>query len=175
MKIKSIESILKSKKHIQIMTNDDIQWIGDGAAFYPLYGFPILEESTIFKFFDIREDKQEKYTYTEGTFPPTIDLTDYCPQDKAVRRGNLLIVQHGEKLLPIFTDSGVVYINAKYLSPFADEETYELFERKTGGTRVIVVKTGFLLAGIIALCELTELLELQEIAKRTERLTDKQS
>lgn len=151
MKLKSVESLIKNNRSIQIRTQDDVQWLGDGSAFYPLHGFPQLSEDTIFRFFDIPEDKQGKYTYQEGVWPPSFDLSDSSESDRLIERAPISIYDSGMKLLPLYTSEGTVFINEKYLGPFADAENgVELYERYTGGQFLIAVKTGFLLVGLIA-------------------------
>lgn len=152
MKIKAIESIVKGNRNIQIKAGPGgEQWLGDGAAFYPLHGFPKLTEETIFRFFDIPEDKQGKYTYTEGEFPEGSDLRDNHDTDQLLERSEISILDNGVKVLPLFAEDRMIFINEKYLAPFSDEENgVELYERKWSKGSVIAVKTGFLLAGVIA-------------------------
>ena len=152
MKTKPIESIIKNKRSIQIRADENnVQWLGDGAAFYPLHGFPKLNEETIFRFLDVAKDKQNKYTYSEGAFPIGFQLQDNLPSDKLLKQSDLRIVDGGVKLLPLYADSGMIFINERYLAPFADEEIgFELYEIKGIGQTLIAVKTGFLLAGLIA-------------------------
>ena len=156
MKIKPIESIIKNKKSIQIRVEEEgVQWLGDGCAFYPLNGFPKLNEETIFRFLDVPKDKQNKFTYSEGEFPIGFPLRDNMPGEKLLKRSEIRIVANGVKLLPLYTDSGVIFINERYLAPFTDEENgFELYERKGIEQTIIAVKTGFLLAGLIAPMEL---------------------
>ena len=158
MKIKPIESIIKNKKSIQIRVEEGgVQWIGDGGAFYPLYGFPKLNEETIFRFIDVPKDKQHKFTYSEGEFPNGFPTQDAMPGEKLLKIGKIRIQVAGVLLLPIYTDNGVIFINEKYLAPYRDEENgYELYERISNGHYLIAVKTGFLLAGLIAPMKLGE-------------------
>ena len=152
MKIKPIEAIIKNKKTIQIRVDEEgVQWLGDGCAVYPLHSFPKLDEDTIFRFLDVPKDKQNKFTYSEGEFPIGFPLRDNMPGEKLLKRSEIRIVANGVKLLPLYTDSGMIFINERYLAPFADEENgFELYERKGIGQTLIAVKTGFLLAGLIA-------------------------
>ena len=152
MKINPIVSIVKSRKNIQIREDaHGFQWIGDGGAFYPLYGFPKLNEETIFRFIDVPKDKQSKFTYSEGEFPEGFPTQDAMPGEKLLKIGKIRIQVAGVHLLPIYTDNGVIFINERYLVPYRDEENgYELYERNSNGQYLIAVKTGFLLAGLIA-------------------------
>ena len=59
MKIKQIESILKARKTIILFQDsENVQWLGDGSAAYPIFGLPNLTEQAIYTLFDIPEDKK---------------------------------------------------------------------------------------------------------------------
>lgn len=152
MKIKSVESIVKQRKRIHVLWDGDVQWLSDGYAAYPFHGFPPLSEENIFKFFDIPEDKQGKYSYVEGQFPIKLCAADTDKDELPVKRAGLRLVRYGVELLPLYTKDGIVFIDTKYLAPFSDQVNgYELYERKTmtTGQTYIAVKCGFLLVGII--------------------------
>lgn len=136
---------------------EDTQWIGDGAAYYPLYGFPELDESTCFRFLNIPQDKEGKYQYAQGEFPEGFDLDDISENDKPVKRSETRIISGGRILLPLFVEDGILFLDEQYLSPFADEKNgYELYLRSSNGFKIIAVRVGFLLAGIVAPIELKE-------------------
>ncbi len=100
-------------------------------------------------------------------WPPSFDLSDSTESDRLVERAQLSIYDSGMKLLPLYTSEGTVFINEKYLSPFADAENgVELYERYTGGQLLIAVKTGFLLVGLIAPVEFHRGDELKKIVEQ---------
>ena len=53
MKLKQIEAILKAEKTIIVSETPSCQWLGNGAAFYPVYNLPKLTQDNIFTMFDI--------------------------------------------------------------------------------------------------------------------------
>lgn len=152
MKIKAIESILKSAKQLIIYRNDRFgQWLGDGSSMYPIHNLPTITDKHLFALFDIPEEKQSKYHFQERGVPKDIDTRDYIENEKLIQRGKLTIVALGRELEPLQTSSGTVFINTKYLKPFADEpDGFELYERhgSESGT-YIVAKSGMLVIGII--------------------------
>ena len=166
MKIKRVESIVKNIRRITVRWRDGVQWLGDGAGMYPLHGFPLISEDNAFKLFDISEDKKEKFTYTEGEWPESYDLSDTSPTDVPAERSPLQIIESGMSLLPLHTPDGVLFVNVKYLQPFADEENgVELYVRKGGNQKLIAVKAGFFLVGLIAPVEFGRQDELRKIIK----------
>lgn len=164
MKIKRVESIVKNSRHINIRWRDGVQWLGDGAGMYPLHGFPLISEDNVFKLLDIPEDKKEKFTYTEGEWPESYDLSDTSPTDVPAERSPIHIIENGVMMLPLHTPDGVLFINVKYLHPFSDEENgVELYVRKVGNQKLIAVKAGFFLVGLIAPVEFGRYDELKKI------------
>lgn len=153
MKIKAVESILKTAKTLYLYSgNRHGQWLGDGCAVYPVNNLPVLNEKYLFSLFDIPEEKQSKYLFQEHGFPKRIDFRDYVENEIILQRVNITINTAGRELEPMFTSKGVVFINTKYLKPFADEpDGFELYERyfSDDGEPYIVAKSGMLVIGII--------------------------
>lgn len=186
MKLKAIETILKSAKSLIIYRDDRYgQWLGDGCSMYPIHNLPTLTDKHIFAMFDIPEDKQSKYLFRERGFPKGIDFRDYVDggSERLIQRGKLTIGALGRELEPLHTSAGTVFINTKYLKPFADEEDgFELYERRDNNDNVyIVAKSGMLLIGVISpfrivadkfLSELEELTEGVRLALKNEKDTD---
>lgn len=118
---------------------------------YPIHNLPTITDKHLFALFDIPEDKQSKYYFQERGVPKDIDTRDYIENEKLIQRGKFTIVALGRELEPLQTSSGTVFINTKYLKPFADEpDGFELYERygSESGT-YIVAKSGMLVIGII--------------------------
>lgn len=152
MKIKQIESILKSKKTIIILNTPSCQWLGDGAAFYPVYNLPKLTQENIFTIFDIPEDKRDKFFFSERETPHHINFDDNDESEQLLDRNKFIdIFAYGSVLEALATSDGISFIDTRYLKPFADIETgCELYERidKKGET-YIAAKSGMLIIGII--------------------------
>ena len=146
MKIKAVESIIKANRAIYISKGDGCQWIGNGAAMYPLYGLPELSQENIFTMFDIPEDKREKYTFMQ--IQNARDLDNY-PGEQEVYSLSTSIVASGALLNVYETSRGAVFLDARYLRPFRDDDI-SVFERIGDNGVYIAVKKGFFLAGIIA-------------------------
>ncbi len=153
MGIKKIEAICKASRRIVVLWDKDgeCQWIGDGSAFYPVYGLPLLTESHIFTMFDIPEDKRNKYLFTETGMPATYDFNDQCDSEVPLIREEMSVIRYGATLIQLKTSEGITYVDRRYLRPLEDgENEYVLCERTAGNGQVyIVAKQGFLLAGVI--------------------------
>lgn len=151
MGIKKIEAICKASRRIVVLWGGECQWIGDGSAFYPVYGLPLLTEEHIFTMFDIPEDKRSKYLFTETEMPTTYDFSDSCDSEVPLIREDLSVIRYGMTLIPFKTSEGISFVDKRYLKPLEDgENEYVLCERTAKNGQVyIVAKQGFLLAGVI--------------------------
>ena len=152
MKFKSVASILKSSKTIIISEGNDCQWLGDGSALYPCYGFPQLTQKTIFTILDISEAKADKFYVKEQELPATMNFADSVSDEVMLKRGPFELCIDEVKVEPLISGQGIIFINSKYLKPFSDEkEGIQLYERTTeNGTPYIAVKSGFILIGVIS-------------------------
>ncbi len=158
MKFNTIAQLCKRKKTIIVYNDTDdgevnMQWIGNGSAIYPLYNFPPLTRGTIFKLMDISDDKQDKVYYDECILPyGKYNFEDTDDGERECEISDIGIQYKGVIYMPLRAPHGIIYINSRLLAPFADEENgYRLFKRETAdGDTYIVVKTGFMLAGLIA-------------------------
>lgn len=154
MKLSAIQQICKGAKRIELWSDSatHTQWISDGGAFYPLYNLPNLEAENVFVLFDIPEKKQEKIFYEHKMkLPEAFCFHDCAECETALDFGTISIYKKGRVLRPLKTSLGAIYINEKYLKPFADSENgVQLYERCTaGGVPYVAVKEGILLVGII--------------------------
>ena len=156
MKIKQIESILKAEKTIIVVETSACQWLGNGAAFYPVHNLPKLTKENIFTIFDIPEEKRDKFYFEERELPSWLNFEDTDKSEQMLDRGSIGICAQGRTLEPLKTSLGITFINERYLKPFADADGgYELYERIDALGRVyIAVKSGFLLLGIISMYDL---------------------
>ncbi len=152
MKLKQIEAILKAEKTIIVSETPACQWLGNGAAFYPVYNLPKLTQDNIFTMFDIAEDKREKFYFEERELPSFINFEDGDESEEMLDRGSIAFYAQGRTLEPLKTSQGIAFINTRYLKPFADSQAgYELYERTDKlGRPYIVVKSGFVLLGVIS-------------------------
>lgn len=149
MKIKKIESICKAKKTIIVYQSENCQWLSDGCAIYPIFNMPHLEQKNIFAMFDIPEEKQNRFHFTEDELPLSVNFNDYDKNENQLEMNEFMSIGHKQgDLLPLRTSKGIIFIENKYLAPF--DEGFELYERQMlSGTPYIAVKRGFMLRGII--------------------------
>ena len=151
MKIKQIESILKNSKNITVLNSAEGQWLGNGAAYYPVYNLPTLTKEHIFAMFDIPEDKRAKFFFTEAPTPDHINFTDIDDCENAIKKLKIALDVNGYSVTLLETSQGLVCINRQLLKPFQGlREGYELYERFSRKQGIyIAVKSGFSLVGII--------------------------
>ena len=156
MKIKNIAAICKKRKYAVIYeretdSGDVVQYIGDGAAAYPITGLPRLDKESLLTIFDVPEKQREDWFVQIAGIPSEISFEDTDGIEKPVEREAISIVYSGTTLKPLQTRRGLVFIESRYLSPVSDVlDVLELYERITrSGTPYIVAKAGFLLQAVI--------------------------
>lgn len=127
------------------------QWIGDGAACYPITGLPYLEQDNIYAMFDLTDKQADKYFFKHVSAPEGISFKDYEPGEHQLSDGYLSIVYGGITMKPFQTRAGIKFVRGKHLAPIEDlMDVTVFFERKdAGGGTYIVAKTGFMIGAII--------------------------
>ena len=177
MKIKNIAAICKKNKYAVIYERYTegggvVQYIGDGAAAYPVTGLPALDKESLLTIFDVPEKQREDWFVQVAGIPSEISFEDTDANEKPVEREAISIAYSGKTLKPLQTRRGLVFIESRYLSPVSDIlDVLELYERITpGGTPYIVAKAGFLLQAVMEQCALS--LDLREREKALARAAE---
>ncbi len=151
MKVKKIIDICKKSKSMCLIDSkdEDLQYITNGCAVYPLCDLPYFNFDSICNTFDISERAREKITFrTMSEFPSNISTKDtYAGETLCERYSDMSV----GKYLPIKTEIGLQFIDKQYLAPFDDMENIELYLRinETDNSIYFAVKQGFMLYGII--------------------------
>lgn len=149
---------------------NEVQYIGDGTAFYQVNDLPHLDKESILTIFDISEKQRGKWLVKVGEIPEGIDFSDVAEGEQIIKQLDPAIVYNEKILLPLQTQNGILFINSKYLSPLSDVmDALNLFERETKARQVyIVAKVGLMLKAIIFPIEVatTKFVEkLEELAR----------
>lgn len=174
MQIKKIVTLCKKRKLVTLYeTKDEVQWLGDGIAIYPLCDMPYFTADLFCSLYDITDKQSEKIAFQISGMPSTVDVSDAVENETQCEVIDISIYFGGNRLIPIKTSEGIVYIDKEHLAPIGDLEMDMVFffERNTDGHRYIVVKCGFNVVAILVpqpvitekFCE-----TLKEIAELTE-------
>lgn len=154
MKLKKISSLCKKRKRYILFDQPDTegritQWLGDSSAAYQLSGLPVLDEDSLCKLFDIPEKRRGSFYIHRVEME--MDVSDTSPSDQLIEGMGLCLTYKGLELLPLRTQTGVLFIQQGYLAPLEDEaELIELYERRsTKGNPYIVVKAGLFIRAVI--------------------------
>lgn len=103
--------------------------------------------------FDIPEEKASKFLFEIRALSQTLDVNvkDIDATENLLERSKISICLNGIELEPLKTSQGIMYINTRYLEPFADIETgYEIYERtRKDGMVYFAIKSGLILCGIV--------------------------
>ncbi len=133
-----------------------MQYIGDGNAAYPIFDMPRLDKNGIFAVMDVPEKNKSDYYYICTPIPEDISFEDISFKDSdktetLVKPLPISIGFAGQLMKPLQTQSGIMFIDERYLKPLSDVyDVLELYERTSdSGKRYIVAKAGFLLQTVI--------------------------
>lgn len=152
MRHKKIIQLCKTSKRIALYGDgrDKTQWIGNGVAVYPLFDLPAYSCDSLCRSYDITEKQAESITMDNPVaLPESICFEDVDRAEMPVEQKAIDIIIDGKVLRPLQTQTGVVFIEARYLEPFADLQDIALFERGVPGATYFAVKLGMILIGII--------------------------
>lgn len=149
MKIKKAIELCKSRKQLVIYDEHTKggglrQWCSDGAATYLMIGAPYLDRETISPLYDITD----KVVISQGDLLD-YDTSDYNGGDEVLVPMPLTINHYGKTLQPLKGKNGVVWINAQYLLPLADDKGLQLVVRSKGKTPFVVAMDGLFAEAII--------------------------
>lgn len=155
MKIKKVAQICAGQKTIYVHNQEckgDLvrQWVGDGVAMYPLDGLPYMDDEALLALFDVSPDKRDSWTVRDVGLGSLVSLDDIDPDEVDVLPYDLT-VNTGRTLMPFDGGArGTLWIQQRYLAPTDDIDIVRYCARPTtGGGRVIAVKSGLVLMGII--------------------------
>ena len=156
MKLKQLAAVCAKSSTIYIYQRDGsaLQYIGNGAAIYPVPGLPEVDEKTVTVTFDVPEKKRGDYYIKKTGLPSDISLADCEPGDELVKKLKISI----NGLTMFKTSRGLLAIDGKYIKPIEDAESVEFYERETspGCRSVIVEKAGFDLLAVIMPVKISE-------------------
>lgn len=167
MIIKKVIDICKKFKTLMLYDGEQMQWISDGRAFYPLYGLPRFGMDMIAKTFDIPEEKIEKMTLLHDTgLPKEFDFEDYNENEEICERA---WVDFCDGTITYTTPDGIAFLREVHLAPLADipPDMMTVCERKNrAGKRYYVVKQGFMISAVITSCDMVD----ERMVEKTERI-----
>ena len=145
MKTRAMADVCLKGKSVIICDGKGCQWIGDGSAFFAVYGLPHLTPEGFCGVFDIPEDCSSMVRAKDAI--PLFD--EFYEGEIAVERDALAAKYCPDGLEVFSTSKGLTFIRDKYLKPF-DRKSQNLFFFERGN--VIAVKEGITLRAVIAPC-----------------------
>lgn len=148
MNINKLIKLFKKKGKIILFNDKDVQWISDGAAVYPLWRFPRFDEQSFTSAYGLTEGVTVEVR--EG-LPEKYDFSDISRVENQVFYEKIqLPISGGNKVVSLFTQAGVTFVDRTYLDPIEDDGYMGLYERLTSsGELYIVVKRGMMLEAVI--------------------------
>jgi len=158
MKLKTIAKLAKDEKHINLYDKTDklgvvTQWAYVHGALYPINGgVPYMDEIALCELLDIADKQRDAWTINcSAQMPDTVPAGD-IDEDELPAEALPLTVGYADMILrPVRCRETLLLVQDKYLAAVRQEQrSVELFVRQMhDGTRVVAIKTGLLLQGIV--------------------------
>lgn len=152
MKIKKVVDICRREGVARIYDDENnIQWLSNGCACYPLYEVPELSEDEFFTIFDFSAKQRNETVFERTVFPASLSTKDITVAETLCEKLTPNIPFGSRMLIPFKTMGGIKFLDSEYLAPFADENAQiEIYERVSGkGEPYFAVKIGMCLRAII--------------------------
>ncbi len=162
MKIKKIAALCSQAGMFSLLNKTDregivTQWLGDGRAFYPLLGAPMMDKDSLCTMFDITGKKQENTIVRCDEMSDRANVNDLYEGDIHLEQEGLTICYEGTEILPLRETNRIICIQEKYLGPLDDEKKLlELYSRTMDGVPHVVVKAGMMIRAVIGQYQVKE-------------------
>ena len=109
MKIKAVAKLAKDAQGLTLINGDERQHISADGAIYPLDGFPLLNEETVFAVLDVPVGERALYTVQQVDARTFSDfLADNQEGDLDATMTDMLVSVNGITLRPIYTPHGLI-------------------------------------------------------------------
>lgn len=139
-----IAALCRKEKSILITRSGKTQWVGNGAAIYPLYKFPKIDDDSLCAIFDISEKKRENMCIRTLDIAP-IDISDNCDNEIEIEKRNTTTVLGKSEMQSFFTGEKLIFIDSHFLTPLSDiSEELGYYLRYSNKQMYIVVKLGMI-------------------------------
>ena len=156
MKIKKIAAVCKARGKCYLYDYTDAdgvveQWIGNGAAMYPVTGMPYLQLDNITTLFELTSKQADKLHMEKAEAPEIIDLRDAVVGEVMAQKSELHISSGSVTILPVTANGNTRFLDESLIAPVQaryDDIEYWL-RRMPDGTPYYAVKEGLMLVGIV--------------------------
>lgn len=121
------------------------QFVCVGGAVYPLDGFPQLDKESLLIMLDIPADKKNEYQVAERPLDGLwVDITqDTSCTDAHAWLASVTITAPMEKVIPVYTKRGMLFLSAEQRAVIADATDAEWYVRSLEKGEMLVAKRGF--------------------------------
>lgn len=155
MKISKIIGLCKSSRTLNLHNDElnQIQWISNGSAIFPLMDMPRFDCQSLCNTYDISDSQQSKMTIKENVkMPNSFDYSDSASRENEIKKLPFSIRYGAYDTVLFETSYGVMFVESDLLSPLSDYSDVNLkyYERYTlADLPYLAVKNGFVLIALV--------------------------
>lgn len=117
-----IAGFIKQRKFVRVCDFDGMQWIGDGAALYPIFGMRALDDKELVHFLDLDPDDIE----VRHTVELPIDLSTDTIDETFINDRGRDVVLCGELCRTYYTERGALFFASRYFAPVEKDKTIDV-------------------------------------------------
>lgn len=154
MRFNKILTLCKKKQRVHLITDNEnnVQYLSDTAAMYPLYGLPKMNIENIQNLMGLSDKQRDCWIFTESDTIENVFSDDTFVGEEHLEPLPVSIDVAGSKLLTYTSSLGLIMIQKQYLEALSCAGDVELYLRiygKDGIKYVIVAKSGLVNYGAI--------------------------
>ena len=155
MKVKKIAAQVKARGILILYDHTDAegvlsQWIGTGAAAYPITGMPYLEPEHLVNMLDLSKKDLDKINVMQRELPEDMPR-DAVEGEVMPMEAPFRLLHQGREVLIYQREGDAYFVDRALLGPIWSEyDEAELWLRfRTDGTPYFAVKNGLLVVGLV--------------------------
>jgi len=155
MQLKNIERLVKRTGTADLIYTPECVWIDNGFVKAPLFNFSSLNDEQFYSVFNIEEKKRNDYVVTRrrpSDFEAVLFNDAHQDEEALTWDGGLSIHFGGVKAVPMLSERGVIYLDARDMTPFLKEDANTIFHarwREDEFHPTVAAKSGLLLKGLL--------------------------
>ena len=156
MKIQKLARLAKKHETLQLIDERDDQLVARqlavvGSGIYPLDGMPELDVEKVLRVLDVPADDWKNWSVSRKNHTQTSWqlCVDTSPEDREATLCGVRIGLPTKVLVPVYTQAGMVFVNADQLSAISDEKDVTWWSRETDAGMVLVAKRGYMMVAVI--------------------------
>lgn len=118
----AIANLIKKRKFLKVYEFDGMQWIGDGAVLYPVFGMRGLSDKELVHFLDLDPSEIEVQHIKELA----LDLSANDDFECLITDRGPDVFQGIAWCRTYYTEQGAIFLNSRYFTPVERDKSFDM-------------------------------------------------